>query len=113
MAEKEHEGSSSCPTGDKSMFKELWLAKVPPKVGIFAWKLDQEGLATDSNRKRRTLTQDGTCKICGVEEETGYHAVVRCTKAGLGTTLGDETTLVPSGGALVLVHRTRLAISAS
>jgi hypothetical protein len=40
----------------------------------------QEGLATQLNRKRRTLTKDATCEICGHEEESAYHAVVRCIK---------------------------------
>jgi hypothetical protein len=81
MAGKAHEGSSSRPSGDRSFFMEIWSAKVPPNVRIFAWRLAQEGLATDSNRKRRARTQDGTCKICVVEEETGFHAVANCTKA--------------------------------
>jgi hypothetical protein len=50
-------------------------------VRIFSWKLSQEGLATQCNRKRRTLSADATCQICGTEEESGYHAVIRCTKA--------------------------------
>jgi hypothetical protein len=52
MAERAHERSSSRPSGDRSMFKEIWSAKVPPKVRVFAWRLAQEGIATDSNRKK-------------------------------------------------------------
>jgi hypothetical protein len=48
---------------------------------FFAWKLAQEGLATNSNRKRHHLTQDATCQICGREAEIDFHAAIRCTKA--------------------------------
>jgi NMD protein affecting ribosome stability and mRNA decay len=55
--------------------------KVPPNVCIFAWRLSQDGLATQANRKQRTLMREATCQICGREDESGYHAVVLCTKA--------------------------------
>jgi ribonuclease HI len=67
--------------GSRTLFNEFWSAKVPPKVRIFAWKLAQNGLATNSNRKSRNLIRDATCQICGRAEETGHHAVVCCTKA--------------------------------
>lgn len=51
------------------------------KKSVFAWRLSQDGLATQLNRKRRTLTKLGTCDICGREDENGHHAVVNCTKA--------------------------------
>lgn len=57
------------------------LTHVPRKVRIFAWRVALEGLATQGNRRKRRLVLDGNCVICGVEEETAYHAVVRFTKA--------------------------------
>jgi hypothetical protein len=38
-------GSSSRPDGSSKLYQEIWSAKVPPKVRIFAWKLSQDGLA--------------------------------------------------------------------
>jgi hypothetical protein len=76
-----NEGSSSCADGSQSLYKKLWSVKVPPKVRLFAWKLSEEGLATQDNRKRRTLVREDICTICGMEKETGYHAMVRCSKA--------------------------------
>jgi hypothetical protein len=35
------------------MFADIWKAKVPEKVHIFAWRLVQEGLATQVNRRAR------------------------------------------------------------
>jgi hypothetical protein len=36
---------------------------------------------TQVNRKSRTMVRTGTCTICGREDETRYHAVIRCPKA--------------------------------
>jgi hypothetical protein len=73
-------GSSTNPDGSRALYKEVWSAKVPPKVRIFAWRLLHDGLATQCNRMKCTLTDDATCLVCGTEE-TAFHAVVRCTKA--------------------------------
>jgi hypothetical protein len=72
-------GSSSRPDGLRPLYTEIWSVKVLAKVKVFAWS--QEGLAKESNRKRRTLVRDASCQVCACEEETGYHATVRCTKA--------------------------------
>lgn len=48
---------------------------------VFGWRLAREALATEKGRCRRTLTPLPTCTICGMEDEDGFHAVVRCTKA--------------------------------
>jgi hypothetical protein len=50
--------------------------QVPQKVLIFAWRLSQGELATQSNRKQRTLTRKATCQICVAGDEDGHHAVV-------------------------------------
>jgi hypothetical protein len=52
QANKRQEDSNTRPDGSRHMYMAIWSAKVPPKVRIFAWKLSQEGLATDCNRKR-------------------------------------------------------------
>jgi hypothetical protein len=49
-------------------------------VEIFAWRLSQDGLSMQCNRKQRKLARISTCEICGTEEESSHHAVVRCTK---------------------------------
>jgi hypothetical protein len=48
-------GSSALGNLDRSLFKELWNAEVPPKVPIFAWKLAADGLAKQDKRSRRGL----------------------------------------------------------
>jgi hypothetical protein len=79
QAEMRQVGSSS--DGSRNLYNKIWSVQVPPKVHIFVWKLPQDGLATQCNKKQHTLTEDATCHICGREEENGHHDVVRCTKA--------------------------------
>jgi hypothetical protein len=61
--------------------KGIWAAQVPPKVRIFAWRLSQEGLATQCNRHHRKLTHHATYQLCGAGDENRYHVVVQCPKA--------------------------------
>jgi hypothetical protein len=79
--EKRQTSSSTQPDGRRSLYKEIWSTNLPLKVRVFAWRLAQEGLVTNNNRKRRTLMPDDTYQVCGCEGETGYHVVIRCTKA--------------------------------
>jgi 5-methylcytosine-specific restriction endonuclease McrA len=74
-------GSSSRPDGSRRLYNEFWSAQVPLKVRIFGWRLSQEGLSTQCNRKYRKLTEEATCQICGALEESGHHVVIQCTKA--------------------------------
>jgi hypothetical protein len=78
---RKDEGSSTSADGRRNLYNEIWSAHVPQKVRIFAWRLAQDGLATQENRRRRTLVQSATCTICGREDESGYHATLWCTKA--------------------------------
>jgi hypothetical protein len=80
LAEKCQTGSSAKLDGSRTLYNEIWSTRVLAKVKIFAWRLSQEGLATERNRKKRKLVQDAACQICACEDETGYHATVKCTK---------------------------------
>jgi hypothetical protein len=77
----EQPGSSAMASGSRPLYRAIWTAQVPPKVKAFAWRLAQEGLATQCNRRPRKQTQSATCQICGAGDEDGHHAVVQCTKA--------------------------------
>jgi ribonuclease HI len=67
--------------GDRGLWKTIWNSNVPPEVKIFTWKLATNSLAVQVNRSRRLPRVLPTCSICGVEDETSYHATMRCTKA--------------------------------
>jgi hypothetical protein len=81
QGERRQTGSSSRPDGSRALYKSLWTTLVLTKVRIFAWRLAQEGLATQCNRQQRKLIRNATCQICGADDMDGHHAVVRCTKA--------------------------------
>jgi hypothetical protein len=79
--EQNQTGSSSHADGDRPVYQAIWSAAVPPKVKKIWWRLSHEGLATQTNRRTRKLEKDAVCQVCGREEESGYHAVVRCSQA--------------------------------
>jgi hypothetical protein len=72
--------SSASPDGSCTLYKDIWSANVPQKVKIFAWRLAQEVLTTQLNRTYRKLEENGRCQICGAEDESAHHAVIRCTR---------------------------------
>lgn len=45
---------------------------------VFGWKLMNNGLATQENKKHRSIITMSTCEVCGMEEESVVHAVARC-----------------------------------
>jgi hypothetical protein len=49
------EGWSARADGSSPGFKRIWSANVPLKVQVFARRLSQEGLATQSNKMNRGL----------------------------------------------------------
>lgn len=68
-------------SGEGKLWRVLWQIPVPEKVKIFAWRLTHEGLATKENKFRKTIEVVATCDICGMADETGYHATVVCPHA--------------------------------
>ena len=62
-------------------WKAFWKIPLPHKVLIFGWKVANKGLATQDNKKRRGIEISSICKICGMEEESSMHALVRCYHA--------------------------------
>ncbi|PNT74837.1 hypothetical protein BRADI_1g22902v3 [Brachypodium distachyon] len=73
--------SSSSPDGNRKIWDVIWRCNVPPKVRVFAWKLTTSSLAVQANRCKRIKNTKPTCEICGMGDETGYHAVMACPKA--------------------------------
>ncbi|CAN6177270.1 unnamed protein product [Urochloa humidicola] len=63
------------------VWKVFWKIPIPHKVLNFGWKVAQNGLATQDNKKRRKLEVLSTCTICGMMEENAMHALVWCGHA--------------------------------
>lgn len=110
-------GSSVSPGGDRSLWNLVCKAPVLPKVRMFAWKLATNSLAVQQSRSRRLKKEQPTCSICGMEEEDGFHEVIRCTKAKalrdalrVHWSLPEEHDLLNSGCDWVLVLLANSAI---
>jgi hypothetical protein len=74
-------GSSSVPTGERSVWKKVWKLQVIPKVRNFIWKMVKNGLPTNENRFARHIVQNASCEICYNPREDCYHAVMLCPHA--------------------------------
>lgn len=60
------QGSSSSPWGERSMWNKVWKLQVPEKVRIFIWRVISAGLPTKLNKWKRTLETSKVCSICGI-----------------------------------------------
>jgi Zn finger protein HypA/HybF involved in hydrogenase expression len=74
------QASAARPHGSP-VWKAFWKLPIPHKVLIFGWRVANDGLATEVNKKIRKLPVSGTCSICGREEESVMHALIRCPHA--------------------------------
>lgn len=64
------------------LWQQFWKIPIPEKIKIFAWRLINDGLSTKENKVRR-MEVISTCEICGMQAESGHHAVVMCPHAKL------------------------------
>ena len=73
-------GSGECSYRDPRtpLWKQIWLLKIPPKIIIFSWKACVNALPTMSNLRKRGVSTDGLCSVCGLEDETILHALCSC-----------------------------------
>ncbi|PNT63294.1 hypothetical protein BRADI_4g13881v3 [Brachypodium distachyon] len=62
--------SSSSPDGNRKIWDVIWRCN-----------LATNSLAVQANRCKRIKNTKPTCEICGMSNETGYHAMMACPKA--------------------------------
>ncbi|KAK7245212.1 hypothetical protein RIF29_40047 [Crotalaria pallida] len=63
-------------------FNRIWSWKGPQRVRVLLWKIANDALMTNSNRRRRNITNDDTCMICNTREvEDLLHALRDCVHA--------------------------------
>ena len=65
----------------KKIWKSIWQMKTPQKIKHFAWKAGRDILASKSNLAQRKIISDGTCDLCGQEQETVCHLLWTCEHA--------------------------------
>ncbi|XP_062114673.1 uncharacterized protein LOC133825790 [Humulus lupulus] len=64
---------------DKSFWKCLWQAKVPPKVKDLVWRASTGCLPTNFQLHMRHIGVDLKCPLCQSDSETTVHSLVSCT----------------------------------
>ena len=75
------EASSGQPDENRPIWNLIWRAGVPQKMKILAWKAVTGALATHKCMQYRHLRTSATCPLCGLEEDSSFHALVACTEA--------------------------------
>lgn len=60
-------------TSRRKIWKTIWHLNIPHKIKHFAWKAGCNILATKMKLAKRKITPNGTCELCGHDEETIYH----------------------------------------
>jgi hypothetical protein len=87
-------GSSSAPTGERSVWNKIWKLPVLPKVQNFIWKMVKNELPTNiGNCFSRHVARDALCEICYNPCEDCYD-VPSCNN----TEGGHEGALVTTSG---------------
>ena len=64
---------------ERRIFQTIWKLKIPPRVGVFSWRLIKDRLPTRANLLRRNVPiQDTMCPLCGIEQEEAGHLFFNC-----------------------------------
>ena len=52
---------------------------MPPKIRVFWWQVSHDFILCRANLQRRHIEPVGTYIFCGMEDESTYHALARCS----------------------------------
>ncbi|CAO2192714.1 unnamed protein product [Urochloa humidicola] len=75
--------STSANQEQRSVWNQFWKMPIPHKILVFGWRVMNNGLATQRNKRSRSIVPNSCCEICGMEDETVAHALVQCQHAKL------------------------------
>lgn len=83
LKERKEEGgqSSGGAYGERKLWNVIWRAIVPKKIRIFVWRAASNSLALHVNSVKHHQATSGRCSICGLEDESTFHALVTCPTA--------------------------------
>ncbi|MBA0556557.1 hypothetical protein Golob_026646 [Gossypium lobatum] len=62
-------------------WKRIWKHKILPKIQVFAWRVGNEILPTNTKIATIRPTVNSTCQQCGADKETLTHAIKDCPTA--------------------------------
>jgi hypothetical protein len=63
-----------------SSYDRIWKAKIPEKIMIFMWLIEQEVILAKDNMRKKNWSDDPGCYFCGAEE-TIDHMMFSCPVA--------------------------------
>ena len=78
---EQNKGDCSNDSHCKRVWKCIWQLKLPHKLRHFAWKVGRNILTTKDNLKRRKISVDDECVLCGQPEEITCHLLWFCKHA--------------------------------
>lgn len=61
----------------------VWKANIPPKWKVVMWRIMYEGLAVNSNLRKRGIEVESHCDYCGFVDENIHHVFLTCSVARL------------------------------
>ena len=64
---------------ERKIWTAIWKAHVPLRIINFVWKLLHDSLSTMTTLHSRGISNDVTCPLCNVEEETPTHLFLFCS----------------------------------
>lgn len=64
---------------EEGLYGWIWRIKCTERVKLFIWKIINNGLLANAEKKKRGLTDQGDCPRCGDGDETLDHMFRRCT----------------------------------
>lgn len=59
-------------------WEAVWKLQVPPKVRVFWWRVLHNALPSKSELKRRHVSPESFCEVCGNEDESLHHLFFIC-----------------------------------
>lgn len=68
-------------SSEELIWKRIWGLCVPPKVGVFWWRVVNEFLPTRGILHRRHIEPTPNCEVCGADSELIRHALMECSVA--------------------------------
>ncbi|KAL9670708.1 hypothetical protein QQ045_008266 [Rhodiola kirilowii] len=86
-----------------NFWKKVWSSKVPNKINVFWWRLYYNSFPDALNLRKRGVSLDRKCKLCGFREENALHVVRDCWRAKeVFNELEVDPALLSRGGAILV-----------
>nr|AID60103.1 hypothetical protein [Brassica napus] len=65
----------------EDLYSRVWRVTAPERVRVFLWLVTHQVIMTNMERKRRHISENGTCPLCKSGDETILHVLRDCPAA--------------------------------